>query len=76
MSDKCPYCKKEDQGFVVKKEMRGHVEKFYNAQGDYYETNMDRSSFVGSRKETVRCANCNHIRRDVVIVNDHIEKAA
>ena len=70
--DRCPHCHEKDQGYVVKAEMRGHIEKFYNANGDYYETNMDRAYLVGKQRFTVRCANCSHIRRDVQIVNDHV----
>jgi len=64
----CPHCKKEDQGFVIKGQMIGSVESFYDENGFYSELNMDRA-YWKHNSSTVRCANCNKIRRDVYLLN-------
>ena len=61
----CPHCKQHDQGFVIKGQMIGSVEKFYDGSGNYEELNLDRA-YWKTESKTVRCANCNKIRRDVM----------
>lgn len=64
----CPHCKLENQGFVVKGQMVGPTESFYDENGDYSELNMDKA-YWKYNSEVVRCANCLKIRRDVYLVN-------
>jgi hypothetical protein len=64
----CPHCKGENQGFIIKGQMVGSVESFFDENGDYSELNMD-NTYWKKLSTTVRCANCGKIRRDVKVTD-------
>lgn len=64
----CPHCHLESQGFFINGIMRGSVQSFYDEDGDYEELNLDRA-YWEQESNSVRCANCGKIRRDVEIIN-------
>lgn len=66
MSDKCPHCKKENQGFEMRGKIAGTVSMFYNEKGEREETNLDRA-YWKTRSHVIRCANCFHVRKDVYL---------
>ena len=64
-SKTCPHCKKENQGFIVKGNVGGSVERSFDENGNLYETNLDRM-YWKTESSTVRCGNCNKIIRSLV----------
>ena len=72
MSDICPKCKKENQGFIIYGRIGGRIPQFYNSIGIYAETDLDKMYWT-TNSNAVRCANCGKIRKDVLRNNNIIQ---
>ena len=67
----CPYCN-SNSGFVSKMRAVGTVEDYYDANGQFVETDIDGLRFE-QYSAVVRCADCKRIRRDVCFIGVRVE---
>jgi len=64
----CPFC--GEQMTMTHAQAAGTVEIYYEADGIVAYVNQEKLRFNAS--DTVRCATCHRIRRDVEIVGGHV----
>jgi len=61
----CPHCGSES-GIVRNVRLYGWAQQYFDKTGEYAEMDVDRMNHTSTK--TLRCPDCNKIRRDVILV--------